>query len=79
MVTFQAEERMAVPGVQISESGSRKNIRRKKGREASRREHSFTSLTLLLFFLLTSLSAVRLKQAKAKEKIGKETLFYKHL
>lgn len=79
MVTFQAEERKAVPGVQISESGSRKNIMRKKGRETSRREQSLTSLTPLLFFLLTSLSTVCLEQAKAEEKIGKETLCYKHL
>lgn len=79
MVTFQAEERKAVPGVRISEIGSRKNIRREKGRETLRREHSFTSLTPLLFFLLTSLSSVRLEQAKAEEKKGKETLFYKHL
>lgn len=79
MVTFQAEERKAVPGVRISESGSGKNIRRKKGREASRREHSLTSLTPLLFFLLASLSTVHLEQAKAEEKKGKETLFYKDL
>ena len=77
MVTFQAEERKAVPGVRISESGSGKNIRRKKGRGASRREHSLASLTPLLFFLLMSLSAVHLEQAKAEEKKGKETLFYK--
>ena len=80
MVTFQAEERKAVPGVRISELGSRKNIGREKGRETLRREHSFTSLTPLLFFLLTSLSSVCLEQAKAEEKKGKETLFYyKHL
>ena len=78
-VTFQAEERKAVPGVRISQSGSGKNIRRKKGRETLRREHSLTSLTPLLFFLLTSLFAVRLEQAKAEEKKGKETLSYKHL
>ena len=76
MVTFQAEEkRKAVPGVRISESGSGRNIRRQKGREASRREHSLTSLTPLLFFLLRSLSAVRLEQAKAEEKRAKKRYF----
>jgi len=79
MVTFHAEERKPVPGVRISESGSGKNITRKKGRETSRREHSLTSLTPLLFFLLTSFSAGHLEHAKAEEKIAKETLFYKDL